>query len=426
MVDMEWTQQEEQIIKDNHCKITLAQIQKLLPGRNYYALRSKTQRMGLYRDKSLVKLHIKNKHNEEYWKIPTLINSYFGGILAGDGCIHIDKSNTYNLRYKISRKDESLMDILIGELSFTGKKSYGTSKSPHSENISQMCYFSISCFHKNAEYLKNHFNIIPLKTKRLGPTNLTDPLLNFAYLIGNIDSDGSIEFVKKGKYSKYLYLGVNSSSKSIVDWFKNLLDTYFPPNPNNPAMVRLHKKDNYYRFYIGGVRAMQIFDFLREFPVPKLARKWEQPEILEAINKRKSINPHLFKKPLNILDFNNQTNYNKDMSNEEKPMLQTSGKENLVTPRTLAQVWGDTGLSKYNTLDVEEYKAYINDLNKTDLQAHAIRIGLAPISERYRLTEALIREFKTYANQFVPSEQLKPAPEKEISPEVAKILSEGR
>ena len=52
-------------------------------------------------------------------------------------------------------------------------------------------------------------------------------------------------------------------------------------------------------------------------------------------------------------------------------LSQTHGKIEKIQPSSLDQIWGDTGISKYKTLDKGEYQTQIGDMNKSDLQTHA-------------------------------------------------------
>ena len=90
---------------------------------------------------------------------------------------------------------------------------------------------------------------------------------------------------------------------------------------------------------------------------------------------------------------------------------------------TLDQVWGNTGSSKYGTLVLEDYDIYLNDLNKSDLQAHAIKIGLIPIDDRKTLMSRLKKEFKKHVALY---SQSKIRRETEVSKKGKDILSEGR
>jgi hypothetical protein len=79
---------------------------------------------------------------------------------------------------------------------------------------------------------------------------------------------------------------------------------------------------------------------------------------------------------------------------------QTHGMQETVEPTTLEQVWGDDGLGKYKTLDLESYESDINGMNKSDLQAHAQRLGLLPIDNRVELQARLVREFKKHVSSY--------------------------
>lgn len=92
---------------------------------------------------------------------------------------------------------------------------------------------------------------------------------------------------------------------------------------------------------------------------------------------------------------------------------------------TLDQLFGDTGLAKYGTMKEDEYIGQLNDMNKSDLQAHASKVGLVPIDDRERLTKRLVHEFRLYVASYIKRPVKKNVPTK-ITPEVAKILAEGR
>lgn len=93
-------------------------------------------------------------------------------------------------------------------------------------------------------------------------------------------------------------------------------------------------------------------------------------------------------------------------------------------PITLDQIWGDDGKNKYGTLDIDEYDKYLNSLGKSDIQAHAVKVGLVPVDDRTTLVKRLKQEFKKYASQFQPRPQLNNA--NKLSKEARDILAEGR
>jgi len=101
---------------------------------------------------------------------------------------------------------------------------------------------------------------------------------------------------------------------------------------------------------------------------------------------------------------------------------QTHGK--IENPVTLDQIWGDDGKSKYGTLDVNEYEKNLKEMVKSDLQAHAVKIGLIPIDDRENLIKRLKQEFIKYASQFKARPKINNA--KPLSKAARDILSEGR
>ena len=108
-----------------------------------------------------------------------------------------------------------------------------------------------------------------------------------------------------------------------------------------------------------------------------------------------------------------------------KNLSQTHGKEEKFEPVTLDQIWGDDGTSAYGTLNENTYTVQLDDMNMSDLQAHASTVGIIPIDNRQTLRERLLREFRKHVSSYK-----KPVHEAEsvtrVDPEVMKILSEGR
>lgn len=108
----------------------------------------------------------------------------------------------------------------------------------------------------------------------------------------------------------------------------------------------------------------------------------------------------------------------------KKKLTQIDGKQETFVPNTLDQIWGDTGLGLYRTLDLNEYQASLKEMQKADLQAHAIQVGIIPVDDRENLEKKLIKEFSrhvaSYRRPVIKSKPQIP------SKEALKILSEGR
>lgn len=101
---------------------------------------------------------------------------------------------------------------------------------------------------------------------------------------------------------------------------------------------------------------------------------------------------------------------------------QVHGKVDAV-PATLDQLLGDNGMDKYQTLDEKKYISQLEDMSKSEIQAHAVKMGLVPIDNRKMLEDRLLREFKNHVNAYIGRPNLKQEP---ISPEAMRILAEGR
>ena len=82
--------------------------------------------------------------------------------------------------------------------------------------------------------------------------------------------------------------------------------------------------------------------------------------------------------------------------------------------------------SKYNTHDLKKYEDYLSNLNTSDLQAHATRVGVLPNQDRSILTKRLLKEFRVSNSGYISTAQVQNPITKPIKKEVLEILAEGR
>ena len=108
-----------------------------------------------------------------------------------------------------------------------------------------------------------------------------------------------------------------------------------------------------------------------------------------------------------------------------KNLSQAHGKEEKFEPTTLDQIWGDDGFDMYGTMKEEEYENQIDDMNMSDLQTHASRVGIIPVDNRITLRERRVREFRKPVTAY-RKPTLPPNTPKPLDSEAMKILSEGR
>ena len=111
-----------------------------------------------------------------------------------------------------------------------------------------------------------------------------------------------------------------------------------------------------------------------------------------------------------------------------KNLSQTHGKQDKFAPTPLDQVWGESGLNKYGTMDEEAYNNYLDTLTRVDLQMHASEVGIVPVDNRERLEKTLLGEFRKHVSAYT-----KPATSdseiktrKDLDKTARQILDEGR
>jgi len=115
----------------------------------------------------------------------------------------------------------------------------------------------------------------------------------------------------------------------------------------------------------------------------------------------------------------------KKVASKMKSLSQTHGKEENFKPTTLAQIWGDDGVSKYGTLNETEYVQKIDEMHFSDLKTHATDLGIIPVDDRILLSKRLLSEFRSHVNEYrtpVDNDTIPDSP----SEKVRKILEEGK
>lgn len=111
----------------------------------------------------------------------------------------------------------------------------------------------------------------------------------------------------------------------------------------------------------------------------------------------------------------------------KKQMLQIHGKQetNQKQPSSLDEILGET-LSIYTANNSEEYRGQLSEMNMTDLQAHAYKIGLVPTPDRKVLTDRLVQEFVKWNSRYgsnITTGKVKSV--EDLDAKAKKILREG-
>ena len=221
--------------------------------------------------------------NEDFWKNPNPINSYWAGFSAADCNIELRAGGHYSYRLELQVGDKAHLEKFKSDIDFTGP-------------IHDYSRPNLNCFTSKiqinsdiwAEDLKNNFGIIPKKTKTIMPPNASDELL-FHWLVGYTDGDGSICISKDST----IYISYVSCSGLLINWIKEYFDK-FGSKLSNKAINVKNYDNKYYTFKMGGLKAAQFIDKVNNSGVYCLSRKWKNPIILDKIAAYKSQYPHLF------------------------------------------------------------------------------------------------------------------------------------
>lgn len=286
-----WTKEEDEKITELVNKATpLKEIAKMM-NRSYASCAGRSSLLGLYNEYTGSSKH---SVNELFWDTPNELNCYYAGVLAADGCIQLNnKRFEYSgvLSWETHVSDKILLDSFRENTGYTGEVQTFTRKRGFLHSGLRI-YSPV--WNKD---LIEKFNIVPNKTFRTYPPNDISESLLFCWLIGYIDGDGTI-FLNKNK--NQFIIRVTSSSEKLVFWIYDFLKERFSQQlRNKPISVpRKLKHANCWEVSICGIRAFCLYAYLRKYNLPKLKRKWEQPDIIELEDIYKTKYPNFF-------DFNN-------------------------------------------------------------------------------------------------------------------------
>lgn len=119
--------------------------------------------------------------------------------------------------------------------------------------------------------------------------------------------------------------------------------------------------------------------------------------------------------------------------NKLNELDQVDGKIAGGTSRSLDALIGEGSCSPYISKTEKDYEQYISELNATDLDRHAQKVGLAPTFERRVLKERLLREYRKFLastclidQRLVDNHMNVNTQGTSLSKQAQKILSEGR
>jgi hypothetical protein len=282
-----WNEQEKQQLKELvNDGLSYRQI-GIKMGRKNKAVGEMARRLGV---RSSFKFKIFD-HNRNFFKELNYLNCYYSGTIAADGCIGSNKGSPF-LIWGLSAIDRELLENFKEDCGYNGEVREFRNAHGYAGLNSLFARVSIHGIKEWIIDLKNNFNVVPQKTERLPPPNLTDKSLILAYILGYTDGDGSV-FANK---ISGLSISYTSCSTLILTWIKHFTDSLKLPFTGYERERNVFNgKENVSTFCISGVQAVALFEILRSVPVRKLNRKWENLLILEKVKEFKIKYPEIFK-----------------------------------------------------------------------------------------------------------------------------------
>ncbi len=302
----EWTNEDIDFLVKNYSVTENKKLIKIL-NKKEERIKIKAAELGL--TKNMSEILRKYYHNDEYFKELNLFNCFTAGRIATDGCVQDKNHGSIALTYKVARIDEVIIDDIIRDLQFTGIKEYGWKWNKSKTKKTKLVGINLNCFDKCANDLEKYFNITPRKSLTLQGPNINNDVLALSFFIGAVDGDGTITISKRkskrksGGYNIYPYISICGASLPFIEWCRDLIDRNFGYKfRKNSSNIQKDRKQNEetgewsicYKYTIEGKRGAIIIDYLRQFPVSKLDRKWNDSETLTYINGLKEKFPEQF------------------------------------------------------------------------------------------------------------------------------------
>jgi hypothetical protein len=277
----DWTEEEISLLKYalSLKSLTYDKIHKrFFPSRSRYSIQGKVQKLGLKNNSVTSKKYF---YNDNYFLEYTLENCYFAGYFMADSSIGISHGlKTFS--WSVAEKDIEVMKLFNNIVGFGGKirKEIRTCSI---NDTSGKLYTQYKMRIVNCKWipdLENKFGITVGKTYRNVVQNFPTLEHELAFLIGIIDGDGSITRMYRDNTG--FCISLVSCSLPTIEWFKKTVTKL-----NLPSLSWKDNKITFsggcHRYQVRGCEAAFLFELLKAIPVPKLSRKWNNPDILECV-----------------------------------------------------------------------------------------------------------------------------------------------
>jgi DNA-binding Lrp family transcriptional regulator len=273
---MSWTKKEDIFLKKHIGKITYEDIAEKLK-KSKRTISYRVDKLGIKGINLSSKFRFKKKYsvNDNFFSKVNLINSYYAGLIASDGCV---RGNTISLTQSESRL--YVIKRFVKDINYNGK----IYKSHHTKGHNSFTVVISSV--KLKQDLKNNFNIIEKKSLILTPPKFIDNECKLSFIVGLIDGDGTIGFYNKKKDKKTSLIslcGTYDMTKWVFDiWKKECLST----NKRKNSGPRQITNNNTWVVSISGISVIKFYELIENLNIPKMETKWNVfPEEFKLMGK---------------------------------------------------------------------------------------------------------------------------------------------
>lgn len=200
-------------------------------------------------------------YNEDFFSKPNVINSYWAGLIAADGCVVDAKRGQRRLTFALKESDRQHVDSLCSAIG-AGSVYENSQHDKRTNKTYHRVEYKIPS-DKICDDLAENFNIHPRKSLIHEPPKIEDDLA-LAFIAGYIDGDGSYTYRHKRPIIKIV------GTVEFLSWISRHYEINKTPRPDGSKIHAIS-------FY--GNDAIRIRESFKNLNLPLLDRKknrWEE------------------------------------------------------------------------------------------------------------------------------------------------------
>lgn len=224
-------------------------------------------------------------HNKRFFSQITPETCYWAGVITTDGCLTFNKAYPH-LVLVTAIVDFDHVERFKAAMQATNPISRHWSKcglsTSDTEALHEHCRIDIAGAGACFEDLGKVFNITPNKTLRGNPPVLPTAYHQLCFIRGFIDGDGSVTHSNQLGFMSIQVCGCN---REMIAWVKDTIDSIGLPSLSHrgPSLLQQPKDENCYYHHIRGLAAAVLYELLRRLPLPRLSRKWDNPNVIPHV-----------------------------------------------------------------------------------------------------------------------------------------------